>query len=780
MWTALGLYAFGPNYQDIREYKKLRRRRKRKGDRRIIIPEEAYCIDEEYLPHLEEIKIQEEPYPLQDGSSVSYESEYTKFKYSMGGNIKFYDEHIALTSPRKKIKTPSQSFRGMDRSMESTFNSSLSDSVLTEKFGSMDMTPVIFNEKQENALKEESPQSLAENVTEIKTKPEKLDASAQIRATLERLKLSESATSQKSKTITTFSSVANSIAKVDSWKTDFNNSSSIPTEETAHLSAQNEGCVSDILDWTLQRQQNTSSGNGARVRDYSPIRSLARSDNLSNSQGETATIIDSAMYSYAPGMPEKKVSIERGHTANDYNTTVGAVDEKYGPTNEIIDPERVSRYNRTLLYVNEQNETLKNGDFNELDMELSDLSSDVFTDSEIPTSGFLSQSRDGKSDLDFYPDSPTTEQAFSKTPCSSRKNSLESYISDESQIFGADLDLTAALKKKVQKLEPNGAMHVHLENGNKNEYKAAPSVVKGVKAKVKLTQNTKHKTAGGFGRTEPKKKDFARNVKSKVDSFSNIGHVPGGGRIKVPSSKVKPPKSVDSRTDTHGIEAYSHLPSEFQEIAKRLAKQDREMRKSKISSSISSHGSRSRSRHSSHGSSRADSISPEITSNFKPNIRLGRFSGSSLNLNTLNTGMGHNTSNKSSPNRPPINRSPSIRSRPTTPSLSRSHPATFATLYDSRSRPSSRPSSRPNSRPSSPVSCSRNASPTNGERSSGSPLPSSGQKLMTSRRPSPNTNRSKTKLANGTGGRLTGLVGLSSVEIGLSSRSVFQVVPVRK
>ena len=42
-----------------------------------------------------------------------------------------------------------------------------------------------------------------------------------------------------------------------------------------------------------------------------------------------------------------------------------------------------------------------------------------------------------------------------------------------------------------------------------------------------------HLIAGGFGRTETKKKDFARNVKSKVDSFSNIGHVPGGGRIKV-------------------------------------------------------------------------------------------------------------------------------------------------------------------------------------------------------------------------------------------------------
>ena len=99
-----------------------------------------------------------------------------------------------------------------------------------------------------------------------------------------------------------------------------------------------------------------------------------------------------------------------------------------------------------MLYVNEQNETLQNGDYSELNVNLSDLSSDVFTDSEIPTSGFLSQSRDGKSDLDFYPDSPTTEQAFSKTPCSSRKNSLESYISDDS-MSAVDLDFKAGVEK---------------------------------------------------------------------------------------------------------------------------------------------------------------------------------------------------------------------------------------------------------------------------------------------------------------------------------------------
>lgn len=38
---------------------------------------------------------------------------------------------------------------------------------------------------------------------------------------------------------------------------------------------------------------------------------------------------------------------------------------------------------------------------------------------------------------------------------------------------------------------------------------------------------------GGFERVETTKKALAKNVKSKVDSFSNIGHVPSGGRIRV-------------------------------------------------------------------------------------------------------------------------------------------------------------------------------------------------------------------------------------------------------
>ncbi|XP_029189180.2 uncharacterized protein LOC114956281 isoform X3 [Acropora millepora] len=761
------------------------RRRKQKGDRTVIIPEEAFKMDEECLPHLKEVKIQEQPYPLQDGLSVSYESEYTKFKFSMGGNIKLYDEHIASTSPRKKIKVPSRSLADLNEAVQVAFNSSLADSGLSEHFGSMDMTPRILNatEKEESHFKDKSTDSFAEKITESNTKPDKLDISAQTYAALGRLRLSENTSSQANKTITTSSSVANSIAKVDSWKTDFNNSSSIPVDGTDSLRTPNADYVSDISDCMLRRQEITSSGNGARARDYSPIRSTAKNEYVSNSKAGTKTAVDSKIYSFAPGMPEKKIVIEREHAGRDKNATMDDVDDKYGQTGDITDPERLNRYNRTLLYVNEQNETLKNGDFNELDMELSDLSSDVFTDSEIPTSGFLSQSRDGKSDLDFYPDSPTTEQAFSKTPCSSRKNSLESYISDESHISGADLDLAAGAGKKKFNLEANGATHVHLQNEKSKEqtrkesnYHAQPPVDKGVKAKSALTQNTKHK-AGRFERVESKKKTLAKNVKSKVDSFSNIGHVPGGGRVRVAANKARLPKQVDPRTDTHGIEAYSHLPSEFQEIAKRLAKQDRQLRNSKISSSGRG---RMRTRQSSQGSSRAGSISPDRRSNSKPNLRSETFSGLSLDLNTSKTTIGYEKSTQPSPRRLPANRSPSIRSRPSTPSLSRSHPATFATLYDSRSRPSSRASSRPNSRSCSPVSYSRNASPVNGEWSRGTSPASNCRNLQTGRRLSTNTNRSKTKIVNGTGGRSTRLVGLSSVEIGLSSASLFQVIPVLK
>ena len=63
-----------------------------------------------------------------------------------------------------------------------------------------------------------------------------------------------------------------------------------------------------------------------------------------------------------------------------------------------------------------------------------------------------------------------------------------------------------------------------------------------------------------------------------------------------------------SRTDTHGVEMYSNLPKEFQEIARRLARQERGSKKAEPESR-----GRSLSRRSSRMSSRASSLSPTYT-----------------------------------------------------------------------------------------------------------------------------------------------------------------------
>lgn len=767
MWTALGLYAFGPSYKDLREYKKLQRYRKTKGDRAVLIPEEAFAVDEEYLPYLDEVRIQEQPQNLQDGSSVSYESEGIKFKYSMGGNIKFYDDHIALTSPRKKVKSGKYSYQILNDTMESSLNDSPARSALSANFGTMDMTPRILSTPVKSTLEVDEKNSQGRTETAVKSKPENgnINSNLQIHAVLERLRVADDETTQLSKSNPTSSSIADSIAKVDSWKTDFNNCNS-PSHNVEEM----------ISGETVFRQENSSSGNGARVRDYSPIRTTPANENLAKLKDEVTPNIEARIENYPTRTSEEKIICEPEVTEVNVSSRNETGNKNFdAKRGEMQDPERMNRYNRTLLYVNEQNETLHNGDYNELNIDMSDLSSDVFTDSEIPTSGFLSQSRDGKSDLDFYPDSPTTEQAFSKTPCSSRKNSLDSYITDDS-MSATEMNQRMGVKKKMHQLVSNEEVHSNSfikQNGRAKQQQ-------GVSIKASDAKSQQLKSKQGAKTIESKKMDFNKKAKSKVNSFSNIGHVPGGGRVKIQQSKLgQRLKRVEPRTDTHGVEAYSNLPSEFQEIAKRLAKQDKQLRNSKIVGNSSNGRSRPRSRRSSRGSSRAGSVSPDRRSTSKPNFRLGNLSGSSFNLNTSTTSLGHSSPNKAS-RRPVVNRSPSIRSRPTTPSLSRSHPATYVTPYDSRSRPSSRPSSRPNSRPTSPVSRSRNASPTSGGRSRGSsPVPTS-RKSSTLSRNSPSVKLSKRKMANGMGGRSMNLNALTSVEIGLASGSVFQVIPVHK
>lgn len=171
---------------------------------------------------------------------------------------------------------------------------------------------------------------------------------------------------------------------------------------------------------------------------------------------------------------------------------------------------------------------------------------------------------------------------------------------------------------------------------------------------------------------------------------------------------------METRTDTHGIEAYSNLPAEFQEIARRLARQEKDLR------DVTGGGSHPRSRLSSR-SSRGGSPrerSPTRSGNL---AKYSRLSASSASL-------ASGTSKK--------RRNPSLHPRPVTPSLSRSHPATSCTLYDSRSRPSSRQASRS----SSPVR-SRNSSPSRGWRS----RPSSPTNKRTSRSNSPSRGRNPRK-----------------------------------
>ena len=519
------------------------------------------------MVHLDEVRIQEEPFVFQDGSTVSYESDYTKFKCSMGGNIKFYDEHIALTSPRKNVNSPSRRFKNLDQSMESCANSSPARSALsTLSCRSMDMTPRIINGPTKDGfdLSELLMDRISDMTIETNVANEKLQTNAKVTGSWDKLKISDrGTTAQRSKMSKSSSTVAKSIAKVDSWKTDFGRFSNSPANsvEDIHTNARNEGLyLSDSALLMLNKSEKPSFESGGSARDYSPVRPTANIDDHLSDGDEAKPATNLKNHNHASGRAEGQIvktiltsereglenhdhstakaedktitrnvsSGSEGSRNHDYNrrstyekTTVSsgsgcsrnddhakgkaeektvkttvpsgsegsrnhghaetraeenfvtkatasereasrthdhtegtaqekivtktvasrsAVDSKLKTHNNILESQRrerqdsvkMNRYNRILLYVNEQNETIQNGDYTELNGNLSDLSSDVFTDSEVHTSGFLSQSRDGKSDLDFYPDSPTTEPAFSKTPCSSRKNSLDSFMSDDS------------------------------------------------------------------------------------------------------------------------------------------------------------------------------------------------------------------------------------------------------------------------------------------------------------------------------------------------------------
>ncbi len=142
---------------------------------------------------------------------------------------------------------------------------------------------------------------------------------------------------------------------------------------------------------------------------------------------------------------------------------------------------------------------------------------------------------------------------------------------------------------------------------------------------------------------------------------------------------------------------YSNLPQEFQEIARRLARQDHQLKLG------GRHGrGRATSRSSSTAaSSRASSISPT-----RGRSQTRRPPTPSLPLQKTSYRIS------SPPRRDCLSRSSSIRSIPTTPNLHNKHPATSSILYDkNRSRPTSPSSSRPQS-PNRSCCSSRGTSPT--------------------------------------------------------------------
>ena len=159
-------------------------------------------------------------------------------------------------------------------------------------------------------------------------------------------------------------------------------------------------------------------------------------------------------------------------------------------------------------------------------------------------------------------------------------------------------------------------------------------------------------------------------------------------------------KNAESRIDAHGIEMYSHLPHEFQEIARRLSRQEHQL---KLNARQNTRGRPTSRSTSTVASSRASSASP---SRGRTKTR-NRPPTPSLPLQKV-------THCSSSPNRQGcLSRSSSIRSIPTTPTLHTKHPATSIVLYDKKCR--SRNGSPSPSHAHSPIhSCysSRASSPT--------------------------------------------------------------------
>ncbi|XP_031569618.1 serine/arginine repetitive matrix protein 5-like isoform X2 [Actinia tenebrosa] len=666
----------------------------------------------------------------------------------MGGNLKLYEDHIAISSPKRKIKKPSLSPYKAGLEYE---RSKLESST--------DLNSDLQSESMDTPLKG-GKDAIFSDGRRFNKHGDDIDfGTSRLSTSIENLDISDMSGRFSRKDVHDSDGCDDISIRRFHGNSNDRDYSPIRREQTRSLDRQGDF--------------STTESKHDMERDFSPVHSTDQ------------VLLETKEYYKAKSSltAKSKNHVLESASKSASGNIVSNAHEQTKPNEDINVLESLSRYDLTLSYVNQQNMTLQNGDYNgDLDIDLSDLSSDVFTDSEIPMTipdaNEWSRNRQAK---DFYPDSPTSECAFFKTPCSSRKNSLDSSLSEES-LSDKEPDIRGKIQVPVRKsIVTNG--HNGYTNGvskvktkgalilnGKPKSSVTPSqkpVIKNDKSKVGSTENMKYKR-GGKGKISTKKIDYARDVKSKVDSFRNKNHVPGGGNKKITNGRINNYKHVETRTDTHGVEAYSNLPAEFQEIARRLARQDKDLR------DVTGGGSRPRSRLSSR-SSRGESPRERSPTRSDNLAKYSRLSASSSSL----------VSGKSK-----MRRNPSLHPRPVTPSLSRSHPATSCTLYNSRSRPSSRQASRS----SSPVR-SRNSSPSRGRSS----RPSSPTNKRTSRSNSPSNSRnprrssvsggssagarSKTPTRSSSRSRLDDTrpsTPVMDIFAHSTSRSLFQVVPVNR
>ncbi|XP_032233863.1 serine/arginine repetitive matrix protein 2 isoform X2 [Nematostella vectensis] len=670
------MYALGGKWKERKRRRKLERRAK---GQRLVIPDAAFYADTDHLPKFDEVKIQEELSTFYDPSSITLASDYACFKYSMGGNLKLYDDHIALSSPKRKIKKPSYSpcKTGSDYDHLKLETSG-------EKTGELINDSMDLTGKKRNGSLNETGDDMDFGATHLRASFEHLDISDMPGKLL--------------------SSNASRISRKSGFEQEVESPRYFPSKDRDYSPIRTDA-KERSPDYML-----TAPTTNERETNCSPAPKPGMSTGTRHDSRPDDGATDAANTDRSMGA--KDTWDANKHGAWDAN--------KHGAAGMNV-LQSMSRYDRTLNYVNQQSRTLQTGDYNELNAELSDLSSEVFTDGElldtIPDSGNWSNDR---LDKDFYPDSPTSEFAFSKTPCSSRKNSVESLLSEDSipEETPSKMPIRTSIVVNANKTTPlaNGPTRSTTKMFVPTATKKAET--KNAKAKTVTPGNTAHRQGGGRGKITKRKVDYS-NTKSKVNSFANFNHTPGGGSAKIPSKPIASYRTVEPRTDTHGIEAYSNLPAEFQEIARRLARQDKDLRNISTSGSSSGGRSRPRSRISSNKSGRGGSLSPNTE---RRTVNHTKGPGSHLSASALSLG--------STKKRHPVNRTPSLHSRPVTPSLSRSHPATYCT-----------PHSRPTSRSSSPVR-SRNSSPTRSHRSRPSSRSSSPNRGRRSRTSSPRRNRS--------------------------------------